>query len=762
MAGKAPIASLIVQLRADSKGFVTGLGKAEKQLSRFDRKAFNSGKGVRAFENGLKSMIGAAGLAGLGVALGKVTRDYAEFEKQITEIQTLGVAASFKEIAGSVRTLSNEFGISKAQQAKAFYDTISSGAKTAGDAVKILDVTNKLAIAGVADLASTTKLVNTFLNSFGLEASQADKVADSLFATVKNGVTTIPELGDRLGNVASLAAAAGVSFTDLNAAVGAATKNGQSTAIAVTGIQQAIANIIKPSKEAADTAAQLGIEFDSAALKSEGLAEFLLRVEEATGGNAEAMTRLFGSVEAYRTVAAVTANQGAALRVNLEGQAAAAGEFADEAERLNNTLSNQGGRLLENLSSLTGTLFQGASDAVDLAGDIREINDELTELNRIIRDYGVLGGIRAVVFGQDLSIKATPLPSLPFVDGQVGPFAPGVESSGVSLDNSPFIGEEAAGRARRSLAAGRRLNAPTSPGGGGGGGTSRRRRPDQRNRGIVRLTSQEYTDPTSAVGTDPIFKIEKDAEQVFDRIGQSAKQLQQDLLLSISSGIGGGISNAITQAQSLEEAFENIARTVGGRVVGALVEFGLQMLLLEGISKAATAGSVAATAAAASAQTAALQAPIQGLAASWAPAATAASIATLGGASGIGLAAYLSALAAGTAATVAQQAVTGATGALFGAIGQSHGGIDSVPRDGTWYLQKGERVVRREENRELTDFMRRGQTVNVHNYTGASVSARRGPNGIDVIIEAVADEMLSQSKTGRGKFARAGRYMNRG
>jgi TP901 family phage tail tape measure protein len=761
MAGKAPIASLIVQLRADAKGFITGLGKAEKRLGRFEKKAFNSGKGVRAFENGLKSVIGAAGLAGLGAALVKVTRDFATFEKQITEIQTLGVSESFNQIANSVRTLSNEFGIDKAQQARAFYDTISSGAKSAGDAVAILDVTNKLAIAGVADLGSTTKLVNTFINSFGLSAGQAAEVADSLFATVKNGVTTLPELGQRLGNVASLAAAAGVSFTDLNAAVGAATKNGQSTAIAVTGIQQAIANVIKPSKEAADTAEALGIEFSATALKSDGLADFLLRVEDATGGNAEAMTRLFGSVEAYRTVAAVTANQGAALRINLEGQASAAGEFADEAERLNNTLSGQGGRLLENLSSLTGTFAQGASESIGLAEDLRQINDELTELNRIIRDYGVIGGIRAVIFGQDLSIKATPLPSLPFVDGQLGPFADGVESTGVSLDGSPFIGERAAARQRNSLAAGRALAPPTSPGGGGGGGARRRRRPAQRNRGIVRLNSGEYANPND-FEAQPIFKIEKDADRVFDRIGRSAQELQADVFRSISSGIGGGIRTAITQAQSLEEAFEGVARSITGSVVGALVEFGVQMLLLEGISKAATQGSVAASAAAATAQVAALQAPIQALAASWGPAATAASIATLGGASGIGLGAYLAALSAGTAATIANQAIAAGTGAVFGAIGQAHGGLERVPRTGTYLLQEGEGVVRKQDNYELGEQLRRGMTVNVHNYSGASVSARRGPNGVDVIIEAVAEEMLAQSKTGRGKFARAGRYLSRG
>ena len=37
--------------------------------------------------------------------------------------------------------------------------------------------------------------------------------------------------------------------------------------------------------------------------------------------------------------------------------------------------------------------------------------------------------------------------------------------------------------------------------------------------------------------------------------------------------------------------------------------------------------------------------------------------------------------------------------------GQAHSGLDSVDREGTYLLDKGERVVKRDQNRDLTDFL---------------------------------------------------------
>lgn len=68
--------------------------------------------------------------------------------------------------------------------------------------------------------------------------------------------------------------------------------------------------------------------------------------------------------------------------------------------------------------------------------------------------------------------------------------------------------------------------------------------------------------------------------------------------------------------------------------------------------------------------------------------------------------------------------------------GQAHSGIANVPREGTWILDKGERVVKPRDNDRLTKFLDnpnrfvRGESkVIINNYSGEPASASQTPDG---------------------------------
>ncbi len=119
-----------------------------------------------------------------------------------------------------------------------------------------------------------------------------------------------------------------------------------------------------------------------------------------------------------------------------------------------------------------------------------------------------------------------------------------------------------------------------------------------------------------------------------------------NMLGSAIDSLQGGATNAITGlingTQSLQESFANIGSTILNSVVSAIVDMGVQyvksMIIGKAMSSAATAAQIAEAGA---------------LATAWAPAAMAASIATQGKASAIGLAAYSSSMAAGQALSIA-------------------------------------------------------------------------------------------------------------
>lgn len=78
--------------------------------------------------------------------------------------------------------------------------------------------------------------------------------------------------------------------------------------------------------------------------------------------------------------------------------------------------------------------------------------------------------------------------------------------------------------------------------------------------------------------------------------------------------------------------------------------------------------------------------------------------------------------------------------------GMAHDGIDYVPQEGTWLLNKGERVLSPRQNQDFTRAMSEKRfesqiDITINNYTTSKVTARQDSNGgvtIDVVDERIA------------------------
>jgi TP901 family phage tail tape measure protein len=85
----------------------------------------------------------------------------------------------------------------------------------------------------------------------------------------------------QLGRVASISAVAGVSLDEVNAFIAAATKNGATAEVAFTGLGASLATIIKPTKESAEAAQALGINWTLAGLRGEGFESLMNQLAKA-------------------------------------------------------------------------------------------------------------------------------------------------------------------------------------------------------------------------------------------------------------------------------------------------------------------------------------------------------------------------------------------------------------------------------------------------------------------------------------------------
>jgi len=152
------------------------------------------------------------------------------------------------------------------------------------------------------------------------------------------------------------------------------------------------------------------------------------------------------------------------------------------------------------------------------------------------------------------------------------------------------------------------------------------------------------------------------------------------------ASIGSGIADIIVDGKNAAEVFKNIAKTVVKQLISSYITMKIQRLLF---AKTEAGTSVALTGVNALMSMAAAPFPLN----TFAPA----------------FAASMQAIAAGLAAPV---------------MGAVHGGLENVPTESTFLLQRGERVLSPNQNRDLTDFLQNQNTgvgeVTVNVFTTAS------------------------------------------
>jgi TP901 family phage tail tape measure protein len=278
----------------------------------------------------LGGVLGAIG----GVAISADVRGARDLSASLAEVSTLlgGTEDDLQRIQNAARDMGREFGTTAASQVKSFYQAISAGATDVATATALLESANRVAIGGITDTTTAVDVLTTATNAYAAAGLSAAEASDALFVGMRAGKTTISEMASTLGNVIPIAASLGVTFDELVAGVAALTTQGQSTAQAVTGVRAILSQIAKPTSEATKLSKQLGLEFNTTSLQAKGLSGFLGDVITKTGGNADALAKLFGSVEALNAVLSFAGGGGAAF-TNILGDMESKAGAADAAYR---------------------------------------------------------------------------------------------------------------------------------------------------------------------------------------------------------------------------------------------------------------------------------------------------------------------------------------------------------------------------------------------------------------------------------------------
>lgn len=215
----------------------------EEQVSQAFKKAEQAGKRsaetlARAWDKTGQRMKAAgerinqvgAGITKLSapVALlgGAAVKMAADFETSLTNVSTLikgDAGPAVAELEAGVKSLLERVPKNADELGTSLYAIYSAGINEASGALKTLEASSKLAVAGLGSTQEATNLTTVAIKAFGLDAEEADKHVDVLFKTVKNGITTVSALSTNFGQLAGQASAIDVRFEDMQAATAALT-----------------------------------------------------------------------------------------------------------------------------------------------------------------------------------------------------------------------------------------------------------------------------------------------------------------------------------------------------------------------------------------------------------------------------------------------------------------------------------------------------------------------------------------------------------
>ena len=237
-------------------------------------------------------------------------RTFAEFEKGMHEVWTLLPDVSrdsLDTMKDQVRDFAEENVMPIRDSITALYQAISAGIVV--QPLEFLETAAKAARGGVTNIITATDGLTSAVNSFRAVGLQVEDAADSMFAAVRIGKTTFPQLTSVLGQVAPVAASASISFSELQAALAALTTTGLSTDEAATQLRRTIFQLGKDTTDVSKIFKSIvGQTFPEFVRSGNTLKEALLILQDYAQANETTLLNLFSNIRAGQgaTALAVT------------------------------------------------------------------------------------------------------------------------------------------------------------------------------------------------------------------------------------------------------------------------------------------------------------------------------------------------------------------------------------------------------------------------------------------------------------------------
>lgn len=240
-------------------------------------------------------------------ALTVVTKTSSDFQNGMAKMSTLFDTSkvSVQKLSKEFLNLSNETGKGATELTEAGYQALSASVPVEKLGSFIRTSAN-MAKVGFTDTATSVDLLSTAVNAYGLEADQADNIANKLVNTQNLGKTSVNELASSMGKVIPTAAGMNVNLDQLCTMYTLMTKQGIATAESTTYMNSMLNELGDSGTDVGGILKEkTGKSFQELMKDGMSVGDALKLVKQSSDETGTAFNELWGSQEAGKAAMAL-------------------------------------------------------------------------------------------------------------------------------------------------------------------------------------------------------------------------------------------------------------------------------------------------------------------------------------------------------------------------------------------------------------------------------------------------------------------------
>ena len=370
-----------------------GVEKAQAEMAKLSGSVNDTQKKIAKQAKLVGAAVGAAAI-GIGIA---GTMAFVDFERSMNEVFTLVPGTSQQALDAmtkNVKKFSTEFGVLPEKVVPALYQSLSAGVPQ-DNVFAFLETAQKAAKGGVTDLTTAVNGISSVMNAYGAETINATQASDLMFTAVRMGKTTFEEMSAALFQVTPTAAALGVKFGDVTAALASMTAQGVPTSVATTQLRQLFVELSKEGTKTSDVFEKIaGKSFKEFVAEGGNTQQALQLLEEDAKKTGKGINDLFGSVEAGSAALALTGKGTDTFTKNLDEMGKSSGATQGAFEQMDKGL----GPVIDKFKAFAAVLL------IEIGTKVAPVIEKLVaffDKNRVAAYAlaGVIGGVLLAAVG---------------------------------------------------------------------------------------------------------------------------------------------------------------------------------------------------------------------------------------------------------------------------------------------------------------------------------------------------------------------------